>query len=78
MTSTRDERVRCEVRAAVSVEPNPEKPTTGRPRPKLYEYVGPFGSLELWLDENNDFADVNLSNASREIAARIISDLSAR
>jgi hypothetical protein len=78
LTSTRDERVRCEVRVLVYVEPSSRKPAAGRVRPKLYEYVGPFGSLGIWLDEDNDFVDVNLTQASDQIAAQIISDLSTQ
>ena len=78
LTSTREDRVRCEVRVLVNVEPNAKGPAAGHLRPKPYEYVGPFSSLGVWLDEDSDFIDVNLTNASQQIAEQIISDLSAR
>ena len=78
LTSTRGERVRCEVRVLVYVEPNGTKPAPARPRPKQYEYVGPYSSLEGWLDENSDVIAVNLTNASQSIAAQIFSDLAPR
>lgn len=78
LTSTRDERVRCEVRVLVYVEPNASNAAAARARPKQYEYVGPYGSLEGWLDENSDVIAVNLTNASQTIAGQIISDLAPR
>jgi hypothetical protein len=42
---------------------------------KLYEYMGPFSSLAVWMDERSDFLDTSLSSASQQIAAQIVSEL---
>ena len=73
LASTRDERVRCEVRVRVVVENRADK--AAPPKEKVYDYVGPFSSLAVWLDENSDFVDTSLTSASHQIAAQIISDL---
>ena len=77
LVSTRDERVRCVIRVLVSVQPGDGK-QAAKPVQKLYEYVGPFGSLAVWLDEGNDFLDTGFTSASQQIAAQIVSDLAVK
>lgn len=77
LNSRRDDSVRCVVRVLVSVQPNPARPAA-TPQQKRYQYVGPFGSLAVWLDEGSDFVDTTLTNASRQIASQIIADITAR
>ncbi len=74
LTSTRDERIRFSLRVLVTVQ------TTGAQKPsapmqKLYDYVGPFSNLAVWMDERSDFLDTSLSSASQQIAAQIVSEL---
>lgn len=68
--STRDEQVRCIVRVRVTVG--------GAPNDKVYEYVGAFSSLAVWLDAGSDFIDTSLASASQQIAAQIVAELAAR
>ena len=77
LTSTRDERIRCEVRVQVAVAPATGE-AAGRQRFKLYEYVGSFSSLAVWLDESSDFVETSLGSAAQQIAAQIISDLAVK
>ena len=74
LTSTRDERVSCVVLVQVAVQPGGADRAAST-RQKLYEYVGPFSSLALWLDEASPTTDTCFSSASQNIAAQIISDL---
>jgi hypothetical protein len=76
LTSTRDERIRVVVQVLVTVQANAAS-LSGKPQHRLYEYVGPFGSMTTWLDETSDFVDTSLSSASQQIAAQIVADLAA-
>lgn len=78
LASTRDERIRCAVRALVSVQPSGEKRVPTPKPPRLYEYLGPYSTLTVWLDEGSDFADTCLTSASQQIAAQIVSDLAVK
>jgi len=73
LTSTRDERVSCAVTVLVSVSRRGAAPSAARQ--KTYEYASSFSSLSVWLDEENDFFDTSLSNATQQIAAQIVSEL---
>lgn len=77
LMSTRDERVRCQLRVRVVVRPAADaaKPRAALANQKLYEYIGPYSSLAVWLDERNDFVDTSLTSASQQIAAQIVADL---
>jgi len=77
LTSTRDERVRCRVRVLVTVSSKAVKPA-GPPQPKLYEYVGSFSSLAVWLDADSDFVETSFAGASQQIASQIVADLAAK
>ncbi len=68
LTSTRDERVRATVRVTV----------TARPATRVYEYLGPYGSLAVWLDEGNDFIETTLAGAGQQLAAQIVADLAPK
>lgn len=74
VTSTRDERVSLTVRALVSARPSGSPPQTA-PKQKLYEYVGAFSNLAVWLDEGSDLLDATLSSATRQIATQIVAEL---
>lgn len=76
VTSTRDERVSLTVRVLVSVQPSGSPPQTA-PTQKLYEYVGAFSNLAVWLDEGSDFLDATLSSATRQIATQIVAELAS-
>jgi hypothetical protein len=77
LISTRDERVRCVVQVRVSVLAGDAKPGAAPPS-KMYEYVGPYSALAVWLDEGSDFVGTSLASASQQLAAQIVSDLALR
>lgn len=68
--STRDEQVRCIVRVRVTVR--------GSADDKVYEYVGAFGPLTVWLDAGSDVIDTHLASASQQIGSQIVAELAAR
>jgi hypothetical protein len=74
VTSTRGERVGLTVRVLVTVRPSGSPPQTA-PKQMLYEYVGAFSSLAVWLDEGSDLLDTSLSSATQQIATQIVSEL---
>ncbi|WP_372528904.1 hypothetical protein [Piscinibacter sp.] len=74
LTSTRDERISFSLRVLVTVQTNGAQHQSA-PTQKLYEYVGPFSNLAVWMDERSDFLDTSLSSASQQIAAQIVSEL---
>jgi hypothetical protein len=74
LASTRDERIRCMVRVAVTVRRGAKPPNKDKPR--VYEYVSPYGSLAAWLDESDGLVDANLAGATQTLAAQIVSGLS--
>lgn len=83
LSSTRDERVHCIVRVAVLVETEPGKHEGDKDRwryqkQKVYEYVGPYSLLAVWLDEENDLVETNLASASQQIASQIVADLALK
>lgn len=75
LASTRDERIRCVVRVAVTVRGSTQ-PRQSKER--VYEYVSPYGSLATWLDEGDGLVDANLASASRHLATQIVSGLAAK
>ena len=48
------------------------------PDKTLYEYLGAYSALSVWLDDSSDFVDTSFSAASQQIAAQIVSDLTQR
>ncbi len=72
--STRDEHVNLVVHALVTV-----RRVNGQPpsQQKRYDHASPLGTLRAWLDDRGDLMDASLSNASRQIAAQIVSELAA-
>ena len=77
MASTRDERIRCVVKVAVTVgAAEPAQAQKGKRR--VYEYVSPYGSLATWLDESVGLAEANFANASRHLATEIVSGRAAK
>jgi hypothetical protein len=77
LSSTRDERIRCVVKAAVTVRGGGANQTR-QDRPRAYEYVSPYGSLAAWLDEGDGLVDANLASASRHLATQIVSGIAAK
>ena len=81
--STHGDQVRSILRVLVSVRKTGEPParTTSKktskkkPKTKQYEYVGPYASVAVWLDEDSDFVDTSLSSAIQQISTQIVSDL---
>ena len=74
LTSTRDDRIGLVMRARVSVRPRDANEKTPVDR-KEYDHVGPLSPLAVWLDDQNDFLDTSLSNATAQFAAQIVSEL---
>jgi len=74
LTSTRDESVSCAVRVWVSVR-QASASGASLPQQKLYEYVSPFSSVLVWLDESSAVVDNCIKSASQQVAAQIVSDL---
>jgi hypothetical protein len=74
LTSTRDERIAMVVSVLVRVRPARAEPRAVA-KEKPLEYVGPFTSLVLWLDESSDVIDSHLSIASRQLALQIVSEI---
>lgn len=77
LNSTRDEQISMVIRVEVDVRPKNASQVEASTK-KMYSYIGPPGSLSIWLDEGNDFIDTNLTSASQQIAAQIVADLTAR
>ena len=81
--STHDNQVRSILRVQVTVQNNAEQPVqkTSKktpkktPKPKLYESVGPYASLAVWLDEDSDFAETSLNSTIQQISTQIVSEL---
>lgn len=77
VSSTRDERIRCAVKVAVTVRDGDiSQPRQGVLR--VYEYVSPYGSLASWLDEGSGLVEANLAGASRHLATQIVSGLAGK
>ena len=74
---TDDHQVGAILRVGVTVEKKPDKPPrkSAKPVMKYYESVSPYASLDLWLDEQDDFAENGINLAIREISSQIVSDL---
>lgn len=81
--STHDNQVRSILRVQVTVQNNGEQPAQKASKktpkktlkPKLYESVGPYASLAVWLDEDSDFAETSLNSTIQQISTQIVSDL---
>jgi hypothetical protein len=76
-SSTRDDRVALTLHVRVRVT-GPGSVATGRSREKVFEHVGPYSPLAVWLDEGSDFVDSSLSSASQQLAAQIVAELVPR
>jgi hypothetical protein len=74
LLSNRDEQISFTVQVKVSVQQHGAK-QADPPEQKMYEYVSTLSSLSVWLDESSDFVDIQLTSASQQIAANIVSDL---
>jgi hypothetical protein len=74
LLSNRDEQISFTVKVKVSVQQRGAK-QADPPEQKMYEYVSTLSSLSVWLDESSDFVDIQLTSASQQIAANIVSDL---
>lgn len=74
LSSTRDERIRCVIKVAVVVRvQDTKRPPSSKPR--VYEYVSPYSSLAVWMDETVGLAEANLAAASQHLATQIVSGL---
>jgi outer membrane lipoprotein SlyB len=74
LTSTRDEHIGFVLHVLVIVRPSSaQQPNSAKQ--KRYEYVGPFSSLTVWLDERSDFLDTSFTAALQQIATQIVSEL---
>lgn len=76
LTSTREQRVGLVMQVLVTVRA-PGAAADAKPSQKGYEYVGPLGSMAVWLDDQNDFAQTSLRGASQQIALQIVADLAS-
>ena len=74
-TSTRDEHVNLVVHTLVTVRRASGQSSSSQE--KRYDHASPLGTLPAWLDDSGDRMDTSLSNASRQIAAQIVSELAA-
>lgn len=77
LASTHDDQVRVILRVSVTVT-NKAETARRRGKPpvvKDYEYAGPYASVDVWLDEESDFADTNISSAIQQISSQIVADL---
>ncbi|MCJ7556306.1 MAG: hypothetical protein MUP90_05260 [Gammaproteobacteria bacterium] len=84
--STHSDQVRSILRVQVTVQNNGEQPAQKASKktpkktlkPKLYESVGPYASLAVWLDEDSDFAETSLNSSIQQISTQIVSDLAVK
>jgi len=84
--STHSDQVRSILRVQVTVQNNGEQPAQKTSKktpkkmlkPKLYESVGPYASLAVWLDEDSDFAETSLNSSIQQISTQIVSDLAVK
>ena len=74
LNSTRDEHINLVVHAFVTVRRVDGQLPSQR---KRYDHATPMGTLAAWLDDGGDLIDTSLSNASRQLAAQIVSELAA-
>jgi len=76
-TLTADNQVGAILQVGVTVEKKSDKPLkkSAMPVMKYYESVSPYASLDLWLDEEDDFAENGINLAIRKISSQIVSDL---
>jgi hypothetical protein len=77
VATTRDERLRFVLRVKVTQAGNAAT-QVDRSLQKTYEYISPFSSLAIWMDEQSDFLDISLSSACQQIAAQVVADLALR
>jgi hypothetical protein len=77
LASTHDNQVRAILQVSVTVKKKSDKPLRQEEVSvvKDYEYASPYASLDLWLDDENDFADASISITIRQISNQIVSDL---
>jgi hypothetical protein len=74
LSSTHDEQLNFALHVNVWAQQDlPANDARTRTRP--YQYVSPFASLAVWLDEGNDFLASSLTTASQQIANQVIADL---
>ena len=77
VATTRDERLRFVLRVKVTQGGNAAT-QVDRSLQKTYEYISPFSSLAIWMDEQSDLLDISLSSACQQIAAQVVADLALR
>jgi hypothetical protein len=75
LASTHDNQVRAILQVSVMVMKKSDKPLKKVPEVWDYEYASPYTSLDIWLDDESDFADASISSAIRQISSDIVSDL---
>jgi hypothetical protein len=73
--STHDNQVRTILQVSVMVMKKSDEPLKKVPVVWDYEYASPYTSLDIWLDDESDFADASISSAIRQISSDIVSDL---
>ena len=72
LTSTRDEQIGFVAYVLVSAR----RGGAGGPvTQKTYKYAAPDSSLDIWLDEHNDFIDTSIRVAMQQLATQIVSEL---
>ena len=75
--STWDYQVRAILQISVTIEKKSDKPLKAEEAPvvKYYEAASPYGSLDLWLDDESNFASASISSAIRQVSSEIVYDL---